>query len=604
MAPRSRGAGAVFSCFSGEDSGQTGEATSEPRVARCSQSFHLFNATGLMDQLAASRKDSAHEGGCPEEKRVKFSARFSYFLSMFARMFDLAPDVSFRRSWYCWKACATLFLKVLDLREIELGMERYGSANRGHRSVFGPSEGIFPIEIPAKLGKILTIQEFHIVSEHVLFLMHPGLRINSLRFPISDFDDLGVAGKLMLPTFLKYGPCTEANLGQSAQSSFWSGQRSSQTWSNLLKLWEVCFGPRLEVLLMWWGPYRVKLTRSNLGQSWSNLPELREMCSGPCLEVLLMWWVPVGFGQLAPDCPVLHADTRENPRGIPAHSRCETDASMRLDHWLVPQTLKSHGRSNPGLGALAVFNSPPHVLLPRIWSARVEAGAGVGVGIGVGLGAFLAVCLANAIRADISTIFFVFTASSILSPTGIRSTKNCNCRPIIRSNHTRLGRCLPTPSNERSSSAVSTIRPHVPLECPGKFGSTAAYYPHIAPSFRNTSESLSSGFGDVGGLGGGPVLVRGCPSGTPHWCFCRLLSSGLPSLSLVSPLGADDHANIDLPEEVKGYWIKGESLSTRPLIPMGVEEEKGVFMTLGPRYKRVRGGSVPVRQPPESRFDP
>jgi hypothetical protein len=34
MAPGSRGVGAVFSHFSGEDSGQTGEATGEPRVAR------------------------------------------------------------------------------------------------------------------------------------------------------------------------------------------------------------------------------------------------------------------------------------------------------------------------------------------------------------------------------------------------------------------------------------------------------------------------------------------------------------------------------------------------------------------------------------------
>jgi hypothetical protein len=30
----SRGAGAIFACFSGEDSDQTGEATGEPRVAR------------------------------------------------------------------------------------------------------------------------------------------------------------------------------------------------------------------------------------------------------------------------------------------------------------------------------------------------------------------------------------------------------------------------------------------------------------------------------------------------------------------------------------------------------------------------------------------
>jgi hypothetical protein len=33
MTPGSRGTGAVFAYFSGEDSGQTGEAISEPRVA-------------------------------------------------------------------------------------------------------------------------------------------------------------------------------------------------------------------------------------------------------------------------------------------------------------------------------------------------------------------------------------------------------------------------------------------------------------------------------------------------------------------------------------------------------------------------------------------
>jgi hypothetical protein len=95
-------------------------------------------------------------------------------------MFDLAPDVGFRRSWYRWKACATLFLKVLDLQETELGLERYGPANRGHQSVFGPSEDIFSIEIPARPGKILTIREFHVVSEHVLFPTHLGSRIKSL----------------------------------------------------------------------------------------------------------------------------------------------------------------------------------------------------------------------------------------------------------------------------------------------------------------------------------------------------------------------------------------------------------------------------------------
>jgi hypothetical protein len=68
MAPGSRGVGAVFVHFSGVDSGQTGNAIGEPRVPRRSRSHYLSNAPGLADQLVASRKDSAREGGCPGEK--------------------------------------------------------------------------------------------------------------------------------------------------------------------------------------------------------------------------------------------------------------------------------------------------------------------------------------------------------------------------------------------------------------------------------------------------------------------------------------------------------------------------------------------------------
>uniref|UniRef100_A0A2N9IG64 Aminotransferase-like plant mobile domain-containing protein n=1 Tax=Fagus sylvatica TaxID=28930 RepID=A0A2N9IG64_FAGSY len=63
MAPGSRGVGAVFVHFSDEDSGQTGDAIGEPRVPRRSWSHYLSNAPGLADQLVASRKDSAREGG-------------------------------------------------------------------------------------------------------------------------------------------------------------------------------------------------------------------------------------------------------------------------------------------------------------------------------------------------------------------------------------------------------------------------------------------------------------------------------------------------------------------------------------------------------------
>uniref|UniRef100_A0A2N9F3G0 RNase H type-1 domain-containing protein n=1 Tax=Fagus sylvatica TaxID=28930 RepID=A0A2N9F3G0_FAGSY len=121
MAPGSRGIGAVFVHFSGEDSGQTGDAIGEPRVPRRSRSRYLSNAPGLADQLVASRKDSAREGGY---------------------------------SWYRWKACAAYFCKVPDLQKSELGLVRYGPANRGHRSVFGPFEGSFPIGIPASPGRL------------------------------------------------------------------------------------------------------------------------------------------------------------------------------------------------------------------------------------------------------------------------------------------------------------------------------------------------------------------------------------------------------------------------------------------------------------------
>uniref|UniRef100_A0A2N9J798 Uncharacterized protein n=1 Tax=Fagus sylvatica TaxID=28930 RepID=A0A2N9J798_FAGSY len=58
------GVSELFLCtVSDEDSGQTGDAIGEPRVPRRSRSRYLSNAPGLADQLVASRKDSAREGG-------------------------------------------------------------------------------------------------------------------------------------------------------------------------------------------------------------------------------------------------------------------------------------------------------------------------------------------------------------------------------------------------------------------------------------------------------------------------------------------------------------------------------------------------------------
>uniref|UniRef100_A0A2N9G964 DUF7745 domain-containing protein n=1 Tax=Fagus sylvatica TaxID=28930 RepID=A0A2N9G964_FAGSY len=171
MAPGSRGVGAVFVHFSDEDSGQTGDAIGEPRVPRRSWSRYLSNAPGLADQLVASRKDSAREGG--------------------------SPDVGFRRSWYRWKACAAYFCKVPDLRKSELGLVRYGPANRGHRSVFGPFEGSFPIRIPARPDQLVASQE------------DSARKRGNVGGKIPEFS----AKPYFVGLFSRAWPCTEASLG-------------------------------------------------------------------------------------------------------------------------------------------------------------------------------------------------------------------------------------------------------------------------------------------------------------------------------------------------------------------------------------------------------
>uniref|UniRef100_A0A2N9GMV7 Uncharacterized protein n=1 Tax=Fagus sylvatica TaxID=28930 RepID=A0A2N9GMV7_FAGSY len=79
------------------------------------------------------------------------------------------------------KLALPTFARFQDLRKSELGLVRYGPANRGHRGVFGPFEGSFPIRIPADPDKFLAIREFLVVHECVFFPMCPGSQINLLR---------------------------------------------------------------------------------------------------------------------------------------------------------------------------------------------------------------------------------------------------------------------------------------------------------------------------------------------------------------------------------------------------------------------------------------
>jgi hypothetical protein len=78
---------------------------------------------GSWIKLQRVRRNPCAKAVVWEEKRIRFLARFPYFLFAFTRTVDVALDVGFQHSWCHWKACATFFLKVLDLRETELGLD-------------------------------------------------------------------------------------------------------------------------------------------------------------------------------------------------------------------------------------------------------------------------------------------------------------------------------------------------------------------------------------------------------------------------------------------------------------------------------------------------
>uniref|UniRef100_A0A2N9GHY3 Uncharacterized protein n=1 Tax=Fagus sylvatica TaxID=28930 RepID=A0A2N9GHY3_FAGSY len=255
MAPGSRGIGAVFVHLSGEDSDQMGDAFGEPRVPRRSWSRYLSNAPGLVDQLVASRKDSAREGGY------------------------------FRRSWYRRKACVAYFCKVPDSRKSELGLVRYGSATRGHRSVFGPFEGSFPIRIPARPDKSWR-------SESSTSCMS----VSSFQRTRACGSTCCESGRLCAQAWQRrYRPCTEASLGSQdmilrteavrnvpyakgfdhnflVSRPFWARKVSNRSSHYVLQngqgsgQFDSVFG-------------LVKV-RSNLGQTWSTLVEFGSPNSG------------------------------------------------------------------------------------------------------------------------------------------------------------------------------------------------------------------------------------------------------------------------------------------------------------------------------------
>uniref|UniRef100_A0A2N9FVC9 Uncharacterized protein n=1 Tax=Fagus sylvatica TaxID=28930 RepID=A0A2N9FVC9_FAGSY len=284
MAPGSRGVGAVFVHFSGEDSGQTGDAIGEPRVPRRSRSHYLSNAPGLADQLVASRKDSAREGG----------------------------------------SCAAYFCKVPDLRKSELGLVRYGPANRGHRGVF---------------DQLVASQE-----DSVRKRGNVGGKIPELS-----------AKPYFVGLFSRAWPCTEASLGSQDMILANGGRRNVpyakgsipvsglvngpvKPWSNLVNLgqtwsnfgqsspnsWRMYPGLHFKGFWAWWVPVGLETVRSNLGQTsvnpsqtWSTLVKLGQTLGNVSRTFFLGVFDVAKCCQISrpSGCLVLRADTRENPGG-------------------------------------------------------------------------------------------------------------------------------------------------------------------------------------------------------------------------------------------------------------------------------------------------
>uniref|UniRef100_A0A2N9H4W5 Uncharacterized protein n=1 Tax=Fagus sylvatica TaxID=28930 RepID=A0A2N9H4W5_FAGSY len=157
MAPGSRGIGAVFVHLSGEDSDQMGDAFGEPRVPRRSLESLSFQRTrARTDQLVASRKDSAREGGSPD-------VGFSTFL---------VPSESLR----------CLFLQGSGFAEIRAWTCEIWFRDQRPPGVFLVRlRAVFRSGFRTRPDKFLAIREFHVVHECVFFPTHPGLWINLLR---------------------------------------------------------------------------------------------------------------------------------------------------------------------------------------------------------------------------------------------------------------------------------------------------------------------------------------------------------------------------------------------------------------------------------------
>uniref|UniRef100_A0A2N9FJY9 Uncharacterized protein n=1 Tax=Fagus sylvatica TaxID=28930 RepID=A0A2N9FJY9_FAGSY len=372
------------------DSGQTGDAIGEPRVPRRSWSRYLSNAPGLADQLVASRKDSAREGGCsgfaeirawtceiwPREQRPPgvFLVRLR---AVFRSGFRLDPVKSWRSesSTSCMDVSsfqrarasrinllrvrktlrASVATSVGKFRKFQHSLISSACFHaRGRRSsrcristilvsseslcyLFSNGTGL----AQRRAWELLTIRKLRVVAEVNLLPKGLGSRTKLQRYGIEALifsqNGQGVVSSIQ---FLVWST-VRSNLGQT-----WSTLvKLGRIWSKLSKLLEMYPGLHFKGFWARWVLVGLETARSNLGQTqtWSTLVKLGQTLGNVSrtffLGVFDVMSPRRNQAGLVRAVLVLRADTRENPGGtarnppqFACHSLSDALALNRLTH--------------------------------------------------------------------------------------------------------------------------------------------------------------------------------------------------------------------------------------------------------------------------------